>query len=392
MRRLPRVDEDRESGNRYPHRMITSGTRPPLRLQIARALKMIREDDREQTRLVVSAVAAASVVVNLTLLALLGVRRGVDTGRYEAAASDLLAGRLFRGPAGWVYLGYNGLLAIAEAVGAGQLGVIAFQFLAAACAAMALYDLGRDIGGRWVGLLAAGFFVLDYDIARWHLYLLTDSAYLSLVVIATWAAHQAVGRSAGAYLAASAVALLTALIRPNGWVMIPIVATYWIIRSAMRNAVKVAAAAALLIVCGVGVAAFAAVQFGRAAPPPRVLGAGQVNVQRLPFARVMTIRDRLNPARMPMRLLEELGHLRREFSVRHKVFVVAMLTAVYPLAIYGFARSRGQPVARLMATVVACHLMVVTITFSDRDGRYLLYIFPFLVVFAARGAVDVIRR
>jgi hypothetical protein len=34
--------------------------------------------------------------------------------------------------------------------------------------------------------------------------------------------------------------------------------------------------------------------------------------------------------------------------------------------------------------------MVVAITFSDRDGRYLLYIFSFLVAFAARGAVGTV--
>ena len=42
-----------------------------------------------------------------------------------------------------------------------------------------------------------------------------------------------------------------------------------------------------------------------------------------------------------------------------------------------------------MGAIVAVHLLTVAATFSDRDGRYLLYIFPFLLVFAARGAVAV---
>jgi hypothetical protein len=348
---------------------------------------MIR-DDRAKDQFIAGCLAAASVAVSLVLLALLGVHRGADTDRYVEAASDLLAGRIFRGPAGWVYVGYNGLLAVAEAVGVGHVGVVVVQILVAACATMALYDLGRQLGGRLAGVLAAAFFVVDYDIARWHLYVLTDSLYISLVVIVTWAAHRAVGRGVSAYLAASGVLLLTALIRPNGWVMVPIVAIMWIARSTMPRTARLSAAAAVVIVCGGAAAAFAAVQFGRETPSTRELAAKrQADRQRLPFARVMTLRGRLDPARMPMRLLAELGHIQPEFSSRHKVMVAAVLAVVYPLAILGFVRSRGQPIARFMAAIVACHFMIVAITFSDRDGRYLLYIFSFLVAFAARGAV-----
>ena len=62
------------------------------------------------------------------------------------------------------------------------------------------------------------------------------------------------------------------------------------------------------------------------------------------------------------------------------------------LAILGFVRSRGQPLAQFMAAIVACHLLVVAITFDDKDGRYLLYFFPFLVVFAACGAAGTVGR
>jgi hypothetical protein len=344
---------------------------------------MIREDDTRKDQLIAGCLAAASVAVNLVLLAVLGVHRGADTDRYVEAASDLLAGRAFRGPAGWVYIGYNGLLAIVEAVGAGHAGMIGLQIAAAAGATMALYDLGRQTGGRLAGLLAAAFFIIDYDIARWHLYVLTDSLYISLVVIVTWAAHRAVGRGVSAYVAASALLLLIATIRPNGWAMVPIVAIYWIVRSAMYRTARIAAAAAVVIVCGGSAAAFAAIQFSRPTPTTRELVAtGRLNRQRLPFARAMTM-DRLNPARMPQRLLAELWHIQPAFSSRHKIMIVAMLALVYPLAIVGFARSRGQPLARFMAAIVACHLMVIAITFSDRDGRYLLYFFPFLLVFAA---------
>jgi 4-amino-4-deoxy-L-arabinose transferase-like glycosyltransferase len=345
-----------------------------------------RFDSRD--RILAGSLAAASGAVNLLLLAVVGLSRGGDTFRYQAAAQDLLARRSFGGPAGWAYAGYNGLLATAEATGVGEVGVVLFQMLVAACATAALYDLGRQLGGRAAGLLAAGFFVVDYDIARWHLYLLTDSLYISLVSIGTWIAHRAVGRGPGAYAAASGVLLFAALVRPNGWILIPIVAIYWIVRSGLRSGVKVASATAVAVIYAGGAMAVAIMQFGGdASPSSRVPGAPQrPNPQTLPFARDLTIRDRLN-SRMPIRVLTELAHVKPTFSRRHKVMVVVMLAAVYPLAGVGFVRSRRRPLARLVATVIAGHLMVVAVTFRDPDGRYLLYIFPLFVVFAACGAV-----
>jgi hypothetical protein len=64
-----------------------------------------------------------------------------------------------------------------------------------------------------------------------------------------------------------------------------------------------------------------------------------------------------------------------------------MLAVVYPLAIAGAIRTRGQPLSSLMVAVVLGHLAIIAITFMDRDGRYLLYFFPLVVVFAAEAAV-----
>lgn len=347
---------------------------------------MIRED-----RLALRCLGIGSLAINLSLLAIFGVRRGNDTVRYLASAADLLAGRPFGGENGWIYLGYNSLLAASEAVGAGQVGAIGFQFLVAACATMALYDLGRQLGGRLAGVLAAAFFIIDYDIARWHLYLLTDSLYISLVPLATWAVHRAAERGGGAYFLASGVLAFTALVRPNGWLLFPIAAVYWIMRSGFSAPIKRAAAAGVVLVCVGSAATFAVLQFGHAPPPRQTLAPGDAS-QTLPFARAMTLRARLNPVQMPLRVYYELIHVQPKFSRRHVVMVLAMLAVVYPLAVVGFVRSRGQPLARLMAAIVATHLVVVAITFNDRDGRYLLYIFPLLLVFAASAGDELGRQ
>jgi hypothetical protein len=128
-----------------------------------------------------------------------------------------LAGRPFRNQGGWVFIGYNGLLAASDALGLGAIGAVLFQAVAAACATLALYDLGRQIGGRLAGVLGAAFFVVNYDIARWHQYVLTDSLYISMVVVTTWAVHRASERGGVSYLGAGVLIAITALVRPNRW-------------------------------------------------------------------------------------------------------------------------------------------------------------------------------
>src|SRR5207247_357327 len=137
-----------------------------------------------------------------------------------------LRGHLLSGRPG-LWLGYPAVIALCRAAGAGLAGVIAVQLAVAALAAVAQYRLGRELGGHRAGLTAAGLLVLNPDIARWHAYILTDSLYTSAVVLAAWSIHRAACKKGGWYLAAAAAVLTAAALRPNGWLLSPIAAGYW---------------------------------------------------------------------------------------------------------------------------------------------------------------------
>ena len=322
----------------------------------------------------------------------MGVRHGGDTPRYLSAAEDLLAGRAFGGPGGWVYVGYNGLIAFCETIGVGQVGLILVQILVAALATLALYDLGRQLAGPVAGLLAGGFFILDYDIAQWHVYVLTDSLYISLVALATWMVHRAVGGGMRRYLEAAGVLTLAALIRPNGWILIPIAAIYWIARTRLGVRYKYAAALGVSLLCAGVAVAIVMTQLGpRSQLAPTDRATLEARSQRLPFARVITIRGGLDPIESSRRLANVLLHVQSTFSFWHNAALLAVVAVVYPLAVWGFVRARKKSVSRLMAVVIAGHLFIVAVTFNDRDGRYLLYSFPLMMVLAAGGAVALRR-
>ena len=346
---------------------------------------------RNPDTLVLAGLGVSSAVVNLVLLARFGVRHGGDTFRFLDSATDLAAGRPFHVNTAPFHLGYIGLVAVSQAVGAGQAGIIAFQFVVAALATLALYDIGRQLSGRLVGVLAAGFFVVDVDIARWHVYVLSDSLYISSVVLATWFVHRAVGRGARTYLDAALVGLLAAAIRPNGWIVVLVGAIYWIAGTGLRKRTKWAAACAVLVCAASAVSIAAFHRYAQAesiqartgqlpfddtaAPAEEWIGWLGYPVRRPPLAR-----------RAAMRVLVELLHVRPYNSTVHNATVLVLITVTYPLAVVGFMRRRDQPLSYLMGAVIAGHLLIVAVTFWDWDGRYLLYVFPLIVVFAACGA------
>jgi len=331
----------------------------------------------------------ASVLVNVLLAAWLGINRGGDSFRYVDGAAQLVAGEPLRAPNVSQYLGYVGLVALATIAGTGLTGVVAVQIAMAACAAMALYDLGRQLAGRAAGVIAAVVFIVDLDIAQWHAFILTDSLYISLVVITTWFVHRAIAHGAPAYVNALLVGVVTASIRPNGWMFAPLAAVYWISRSALSRWARVGIACVVLAGLA-GVISIALYQRYNTvvAHPPKgwdntrafadvwlgLFGAAPAGENRLALAAT--------------RVLKELGHTRPTFSARHNAAVVAVLAVTYPLAIVGFIQRRTDPLSRLLVAVIAGHLLIVALTFADRDGRYLLYVFPLIVMFAACGATS----
>src|SRR5580765_6013426 len=179
-----------------------------------------------------------SMLINFALLAKFGIQHGVDTTRYLNGAANLLGGQSFPTEQKR-YLGYIAVLAVSRLLGIGEKGAIIFQIGFAAQATLALYDLGRQLSGRVAGFVAAVFFIVNVDIARWNTYVLTDSIYISLVVLSTWLIHRTAERAQVSwYAVAAGTVLFAALVRPHGWILVPIAAIYWIARASLSRRAK----------------------------------------------------------------------------------------------------------------------------------------------------------
>lgn len=356
--------------------------------------------------------AAVFLLLNLVLVALGGmVRLGGDSPVYIRGADLLRQGHLFAGRPG-LWLGYASVIALWEVVGIGLRGVVATQLVAAALAGLAQYDLGRQLGGRWVGLLVALFLVANPDIARWHTFIMTDSLYTSLVVLVAWAAHRAAERRGGWYILAGLLVLGAGLMRPEGLLLLPLAASYWLIRALPRRGARWLAVGGVagLFILGVLTAPFAraAVQFeepltflqrgdivstytGWLLPMPAATtpaGAGQLGavaeyVARHPLATVA-----LAGARMGA----ELIHIRPFYSARHNLAVLACLLPLYLLALLGIRRVWGTSLAKWLLALIGSHLPMAALLGANWDGRYLLFFLPLILVFSACELGGWLRR
>jgi 4-amino-4-deoxy-L-arabinose transferase-like glycosyltransferase len=344
--------------------------------------------------------AIASLVVNLLCLKEWGIRHGADTQRYLQGAENLLASHPLQDKQS-SYLGYVAVVGVCRALAIGERGVVAFQIVVAALATLAVYELGRRLSGSLAGVLAAAFFVINVDLARWHVYLLTDSLYMSLVLLTTWMIARAPRSAMWWYVGAGLMVLFTGFVRPNGWLFVPIALIYWIAQTSMTRRLKWSAAVAVLLTFAgsltfigafrnaielerpdlslrEGVVVWNFPGWRRSMPPEPDMQAGLVGSIRY-GARHPWATGRLAATRVAV----ELAHARPFYSAAHNAAILIILALVYPLVVLGFLRYRRQPLTLLIAAVIGSDLLVVAGTFADWDGRFLLHTFPLMGVLAA---------
>jgi hypothetical protein len=341
----------------------------------------------------------AFVLLNMGFLALRGVQLGGDTSRYVDGA--LLDGRPLGGY--WAYSGYMAVVAFWQVIGAGLPGVVGFQIGVAAVAGAAVAALGAPLGGRLAGLVGAAFLVVNPDVTRWHGYILTDSLYISAVVIVAFVVWRAAERGGRWYGLALLVLLPAATLRPTALVLLPVTAAFWGWRGVVtRDWIGVAlggigAVGALLL-------AFSPhVQDAAGQHPGAKMWSGQVLYQHPAFRMEMPSDEipRGEGWRPDLRYVQrhpgptlalgvrrvavELAHVRPYYSVRHNVVIVAVLLPLYTLALIGIAATWRHPLTHLLLGLVVAHLLFVGVTLADYDGRFLLYVLGPLAALAAAG-------
>jgi hypothetical protein len=349
-------------------------------------------------------VGCASLAMSAVVIGARGIQLGTDAGRYIPAAQELLAGHIPTAQRASSYLGFETILAAVIALTGRPQAVVWVNALAVAIAAAVVAALAGQLSGSLADAAAAAVFVANIEFAVWSGYVLTDALYAAAVVFAVAAIYFAGERRGGTYAVAAAAALFAALVRPNGWLLVPVALVYLIgRRRPSLAAIAVLAFAALTLIIAPRVSEVDSVKPEQALVEGRVIWGSDAWRVSMP-APLRPVADwseglqyglehPLASLRLAaVRIGAELLHARPFYSRNHNLVVVAFYMPLYALALLGLWRARAQPLARLIAITVGAHLALVGVTFADWDGRFLIHVAPLITVLAGSGLSSAVSR
>ena len=355
-------------------------------------------------------VAGALVVAFVLLNGALSRAEGRAVGRRHepllGGARDLLDGRPLGGYT-WAYWGYMAVVAFWQETGAGLPGVVGFQIGVAAVAGAAVAALGATLGGLLAGLVGAAFLLINPEVVRWHAYILTDSLYISAVVIAMFVVWRAAERGGRWYGLALLVLLPAATC---GRRVPPAAGRGGLLGRAGRRDPRLDGVA-LGVIGPSGRCCSPSLRASKTRPRsfpahvaerPRHLQEPAFRMEmprdETPAQRRLAGRPALRPTSSradahagARRIVVELAHVRPFYSARHNVLIVAVLVPLYALALTGVAATWRHPLTHLLLGLIAAHLLFVAVTLADYDGRFLLHILGPLAVLAAAGFGSLIK-
>ena len=122
-----------------------------------------------------------------------------------------------------LYLGYNLLLAGLLALFKEPVAIVYTQALVASLAIILVYQIGRILFNKRTGVIAGLFYLYNWDITLWSTYVLSDSFFVSLLILCVYLLVKAVDSQRKKDVALFAVAsLYLFFFRPTGVVVVTV--------------------------------------------------------------------------------------------------------------------------------------------------------------------------
>jgi hypothetical protein len=157
----------------------------------------------------------AITISNVILYYNLGFRVGGDTERYLSSAEDWLNGiqlnsRQFN------YIGYIWLCAFIKWLGLPIQYIFGIQIFFSIIATFFAFFVGREYLNKQLGLICGIIWALCFDVHFWNFYLLTDSLFISFVLISFCLVLLSLRRTRKFLILANISIIIMALLRSNG--------------------------------------------------------------------------------------------------------------------------------------------------------------------------------
>jgi hypothetical protein len=344
------------------------------------------------------------LLVQVTMIGLFGIGHGGDTGRYLGAADGFLQGELPRGKSA-SYVGYDLFVTAFMATPLGETGVVAGQLVLSALAAVYMYKLGTHLYSPRVGYLAALFYIGFIKLHPWNVYILTDSVFISLIIIS--ACYLLTARTKAQYAGATALIVFTSFLRPDGIVVLAAATIYALYRLYTKHHYQLLAALAVIVLFLLPAGWYA---LGKTAQDEQLIGHYEMGAiiwsyeplyQKMSESLPTYVKDFTNPltaigafiwekplffAKLSfIKLWYEVFHVRPFHAPLHNFLILITLIPLYILTHLGFRRLRVRDAKIYFVSLLIGKAIIVAFTFADWTGRFLLHVMPVILLIAAGG-------
>ena len=343
-----------------------------------------------------------------------GVKYGCDTERYINGAEQLINNNQLLSHQ-TRYVGYILLIAFVKMLGFGLKQVILIQLLMALLSSLALYDIGKSITKNpTISIIGAGLYLINPFIVNWHLYIHTESIYFSFLIFATWSINKAIQKKTYNYFILSfLIVIVTASIRPNGWVLVPIMFCFFIFYSNFKRLLKFLCLFLIPLIFF-----FSTVYFGvlnRSFKDNPIVQQSQkglviyghdelcivmpkdISIESNNWIKsyfVYTLKHPIASLKLAtVRVFTEFLQINRSWlSVKYKIRFLFWMLPSYLLAIIGIIYYRHKAAMQVIFVIVLSHIMIIALTHSEHEFRFMTSILSLIHVMGACGIFFIIKK
>ncbi|HXK80900.1 MAG TPA: hypothetical protein PLO05_01925 [Bacteroidales bacterium] len=325
-----------------------------------------------------------------------GIKYWLDTERYLEAADNILSGVPLQGRE-VQFSGYILILAFIKLLKLPLVSIVIIQIIVAIIAAFLMFRIIIQITeSKIAALLSIFLFLCNPFITKWHLYILTESLYTSLILIYLITLYYAItNKNYYNYILTFILLLITISIRPNAWLLLPLSFVFIIIYSNWRKYTKITLSilipiSFILILAGIseinksimittpidnlenGITVWGHNELNLNMPKDSVINrtdwtAGFSYVLKHPLASTKLA---------CMRIWYSIIHIRPFHSVEYKTHVLIWILPAYLLTIIALVKFWRRKLIKLGFWFIATHLIVIALSYAEHDSRFDIYILP----------------
>ncbi|MGN6646382.1 MAG: hypothetical protein ACTHJT_07620 [Cytophaga sp.] len=351
------------------------------------------------------------LIVNLLLYFSLGVKYAIDTARFDTEASAWLTGTFETSYHFW-YSGYIAILALSRLLFSSIYPSILLQCIVSLTATLLFYTgLCRILKNERTAFIASGLTILYLPIQQWNVCLLTESFFISSILLFIWAYSLEDWRTK--WISLYTIAIVATMLRPNGGILL--IALFILTAREIlskQNRLYVYTIGLLLLTgilfllnCATDVFyQFMADSFAKGEIICGYKGwiipvgtPASVSTTEGSIVKILgLIIDQ------PLKSLQ-LGccrfaalwtDVRMYYSSLHNIFISLLLLPAYIFAATGFMHYRKIHRGVFIFTIVYTGLnsVLVMITYADWDGRFLVPLLPVIFIWSALGIQKIFMR